>query len=448
MKKLVTAVMVIALFAGVAMAQSPSANSGKEKVVKQTLFKNVKVFNGIDDKLIAQDVLVEANLIKEIGKELKVSEGATVIDGGGRTLMPGLTDAHTHLMINDAPHISIYEKTWAYVGAQAVAGAKAMLLRGFTTVRDVGGPVGGLKDAIDEGLVEGPRVLPSGPFISQTSGHGDLETSAFKLSPYFTGIPDKAAIMGWAYVADGVPEVQKAAREVLRTGATQIKVMAGGGVSSYYDPLDTIQYTLEEMRAMVVEAEFRLNDHRPHFFQCILNGIQRIIIAGNTATCHHLNLGGSRSQYFARGFLDFRHAVCHISPTHYSGFVRNACEIGRELEGAGLQVPMPGGLRNKRPGRQHARPLDQPFVNRVLQAADRSTHIAHRGETAQQHGLRPGHRLRAHIRPRLFIDGNVRGVVDHQMSMRVRQPRHEGASTAVNNGSAFTNLEFFTNFFD
>ena len=107
MKKLVTAVMVIALFAGVAMAQSPSANSGKEKVVKQTLFKNVKVFNGIDDKLIAQDVLVEANLIKEIGKELKVSEGATVIDGGGRTLMPGLTDAHTHLMINDAPHISI-----------------------------------------------------------------------------------------------------------------------------------------------------------------------------------------------------------------------------------------------------------------------------------------------------------------------------------------------------
>jgi len=255
MKKLVTVVMVIALFAGVAMAQSPSTNSGKEKVMKQTLFKNVKVFNGIGDKLIAQDVLVEGNLITKIGKGLKAGKGATVIDGGGRTLMPGLTDAHTHLMINAAPHISIYEKPWSYVGAQAVAGAKAMLLRGFTTVRDVGGPVGGLKDAIDEGLIEGPRVLPSGPFISQTSGHGDLETSAFKLSPYFTGIPDKAAIMGWGYVADGVPEVQKAAREVLRTGATQIKVMAGGGVSSYFDPLDTIQYTLEEMRAIVVEAE-------------------------------------------------------------------------------------------------------------------------------------------------------------------------------------------------
>ena len=80
-----------------------------------------------------------------------------------------------------------------------------------------------MKEAIDQGLVDGPRILPSGPFISQTSGHGDLETSSFKLSPYFTGIPDKATIFGWGYVADGVPEVIKAAREVLRTGATQIK---------------------------------------------------------------------------------------------------------------------------------------------------------------------------------------------------------------------------------
>jgi imidazolonepropionase-like amidohydrolase len=130
-----------------------------------------------------------------------------------------------------------------------------MLLRGFTTVRDVGGPVSGLKDAIDMGLVEGPRILPSGPFISQTSGHGDLETSSFKLSPYFTGIPDKSELFGWAFVADGVPEVQKAAREVLRTGATQIKVMAGGGVSSYFDPLHTTQYTFEEVKAIVTEAE-------------------------------------------------------------------------------------------------------------------------------------------------------------------------------------------------
>ena len=103
MKKLVTAVMVIALFAGVAMAQSPSANSGKEKVVKQTLFKNVKVFNGIDDKLIAQDVLVEGNLIMKMGKGLKTGKGAIVIDGGGHVLMPGIIEAHNHLSLPISP---------------------------------------------------------------------------------------------------------------------------------------------------------------------------------------------------------------------------------------------------------------------------------------------------------------------------------------------------------
>ncbi len=228
---------------------------GQENTTTFTLIQNVRIFNGVDDKLTPGQVLIENNLIKAVGAVDRIPDGATVIDGGGRVLTPGLTDAHVHLMLNDAPHISIYDKPWPFVGAQAVAGAKAMLLRGFTTVRDVGGPVAGLKEAIDQGLVEGPRVLPSGPFISQTSGHGDLATSPFKLSPYFTGIPDKSTLFGWVFVADGIPEIQKASREVLRTGATQIKVMAGGGVSSYYDPLHTTQYTLEEIRAVVTEAE-------------------------------------------------------------------------------------------------------------------------------------------------------------------------------------------------
>ena len=220
------------------------------------LFTNVNVFDGVNEELIENaNVFVVGNRIAEVSTEPLAAANARIIDGGGRTLMPGLIDSHVHLMINDAPHLSIYEKPWPYVGAQAVAGAEAMLLRGFTTVRDVGGPVVGLKDAIDQGFVKGPRVLPSGAFISQTSGHGDLATSSAKLSPYFTGIPDKATLFGWGFVADGVPEVQKAAREVLRTGATQIKVMAGGGVSSYFDPLDTTQYTLEELKAIVVEAE-------------------------------------------------------------------------------------------------------------------------------------------------------------------------------------------------
>ncbi len=254
-----------------------------KKESSQTLFINVNVFDGTSHELaMGVDVLVEGNLIKKIDKNLEAGKGAKIINSGGRTLMPGLTDAHVHLMINDAPHLSIYEKPWSYVGAQAVAGAKAMLLRGFTTVRDMGGPVAGLKAAIDEGFVEGPRVLPSGPFISQTSGHGDLGTSSFNLSPYFTGIPDKAMLFGWCYVADGVPEVQKAAREALRTCASQIKVMAGGGVSSYFDPLDTTQYTLEELKAIVVEAEHWDTYVAVHVFtdfavqQCIEAGVKSI----------------------------------------------------------------------------------------------------------------------------------------------------------------------------
>jgi imidazolonepropionase-like amidohydrolase len=245
-----TALIAFPLMARISLVQAEETSKPK-----QILITNVNIFDGKNEKLkMDHDLLVEGNFIKKVGKGLRVDDAA-VIDGGGRTLMPGLTDAHVHLMLNDPPAKSIYEETWGYVGAQSVAAAKAMLLRGFTTVRDVGGPVGGLKQAIDEGLVEGPRILPSGPYITQTSGHADLETSKYRLSPYFSGVPDKMEILGWGFVADGVPEVQKAAREVLRTGASQLKVMAGGGVSSYFDPLDTTQYTLEEMKAMVVEAD-------------------------------------------------------------------------------------------------------------------------------------------------------------------------------------------------
>ncbi len=259
------------------------ASEKTKEAPKQILIKNVNIFDGKNEELKTNvSVLVEGNLIKEIGKNPKAKDGITVIDGGGRTLMPGLTDSHVHLMLNDAPAKSIYEETWGYVGAQSVAAAKAMLLRGFTTVRDVGGPVAGLKKAIDEGLVEGPRIFPSGPYITQTSGHADLETSTYKLSPYFAGVPDKMEILGWGFVADGVPEVQKAAREVLRTGATQIKIMAGGGVSSYFDPLDTTQYTLEEMKAIVIEAKNWGTYVAAHAYtdvavkQCIEAGIKSI----------------------------------------------------------------------------------------------------------------------------------------------------------------------------
>ena len=139
------------------------------------LFKNVKVFDGKSDKLTAStSVLVVGNKIEKIGGDIAAPEKATVIDGGGRTLMPGLIDAHWHAMlVRPTPAEAL---TWDVGYANLVAGAEATdtLLRGFTTVRDVGGPAFGLKRAIDEGVVAGPRIYPSGAMITVTSGHGDF----------------------------------------------------------------------------------------------------------------------------------------------------------------------------------------------------------------------------------------------------------------------------------
>jgi imidazolonepropionase-like amidohydrolase len=141
-----------------------------------------------------------------------------------------------------------------YLHLVAGRNAEATLLRGFTTVRDVGGPTFGLKRAIDEGLIHGPRIYPSGGMISQTGGHGDFRMP-YEVPRGVHGHLSHGELLGGAAIADGVPEVTRAAREQLMHGASQIKVMAGGGVASNYDPLDVTQYTLDEMRAAVEVAE-------------------------------------------------------------------------------------------------------------------------------------------------------------------------------------------------
>ncbi len=261
-----------------------------------TLFNNVNIFDGTSETLLeGYDVLVVKNLIKQVAKniptegtyELDVKMGGlkkktvqagcthvytvtvyegedkiekkqvkvNVIDGGGRTLTPGFIDAHTHVLVNEPFEPLIYDRTQVYVGALGAVSAKAMLHRGFTTVRDVGGPSQGLKDVIDQGLIEGPRILSSGSFISQSSGHGDFDPRMTYLSPHFAGQIDKADIFGWTKIADGVPEVIKAVRENFRSGATQIKIMGSGSITGAHDPLDVTEFTYEELQATVKEAE-------------------------------------------------------------------------------------------------------------------------------------------------------------------------------------------------
>ena len=253
--RLITALVVMTVIAFPAFAGYTAPTAPPDKAPTQVLVTNVRVFDGTSDKLTAAtNVLVENNLIKEISATAKAGKDATVIDGGGRILMPGLIDAHGHLATPQNPLTLAENSTWDYTGALMGKEAERMLMRGITTMRDAGGPVFGLKRAIDQEWIEGPRIFPSGAIIGQTSGHGDFRTEGAK-SYYFNGDRSRAADLGYTILADGVPEVQKAVRENFRMQASQIKIMAGGGVASITDPLDAVQYTFEEMKAAGDEAK-------------------------------------------------------------------------------------------------------------------------------------------------------------------------------------------------
>lgn len=223
---------------------------------KITLITNVKIFNGKDNKTVNGYVLIKDNVITNISTTpIPTNKSAltTIIDGKGKFLMPGLIDAHVHTMFESIEMAKGLSSDNGYLNLVAANAAENQLLRGFTTVRDLGGSSFSLKRAIDEGYVKGPRIFPSGATISQTSGHGDFG------SP--TDVPkDNARPLsyiersGQTIVADGVDQVLMRTREQLRQGATQIKIMAGGGVSSSYDPLDVAQYTEEELHAAVRAA--------------------------------------------------------------------------------------------------------------------------------------------------------------------------------------------------
>ncbi len=244
--------LMLGLQASFSFAQDSKADLPNEQSV---LFKNVKVFDGTSDSLSeTQNVLVVGNTIKEIGNSIEVPTDATVINGDGRTLMPGLIDNHWHAMFAAIPQSKLLASDIGYINLVAGKQSRATLLRGFTSVRDLAGPVFGLKKAIDEGVVDGPRIYPCGASISQTSGHGDFR-GPNDVPAQIGGELTYLERIGATLVADGKPEVIKRTREVLRLGATQVKVMAGGGVSSDFDPLDVTQFTFDEMKAAVEVAK-------------------------------------------------------------------------------------------------------------------------------------------------------------------------------------------------
>jgi imidazolonepropionase-like amidohydrolase len=243
--------------AGVAAAGVAGTALAQAKQPKGTLFENVRIFDGKSDKLSApSNVLVVGNLIKSISTAAIAAPAEvtlTRVQGGGRTLTPGLIDAHTHIMFATVPQLAVLTADISFVTVAATKEARDLLMRGFTSIRDLGGPSFGLKRGIDAGLTEGPRIWPAGAFISQTGGHGD-----FRLPndlPARPGDYTYSERVGGAAIADDPDTVRRRTRELLALGASQIKLMAGGGVSSTYDPLDVTQYTVPEIRAATEAAE-------------------------------------------------------------------------------------------------------------------------------------------------------------------------------------------------
>ena len=238
---------VLITFIGFAQSENPT----------QIVFKNVRVFDGTSDKLSATtEVLIEGNLIKEISATASksASKKATIIDGGGRVLMPGLIEGHSHLALSGVTFADVLFQQSEYTAIQSTIMARDMLMNGVTTTRDMAGPVFGLKRAIDEGLIPGPRIYAAGAMISQTSGHGDFRLPAER-NPMLGGPLPVTDIKGMGAQVDGVPMMLAATREQLRYGASHVKLAIGGSVSGINDPLDVTQFTVEEIEAAVAAAE-------------------------------------------------------------------------------------------------------------------------------------------------------------------------------------------------
>ena len=260
----------------------------------QTLIKNARLVDARWEAPIENGtLLVEGGAIREISERMLSATGANVVDMGGRTVMPGLIDAHVHcvaMSVNLGRNASLPHTT---VALQAAHNLRGMLHRGFTTVRDAGGADWALAQAVEAGLIEGPRLLIAGQALSQTGGHGDFRGRN-------AGMPSclcAYSLGNIAKVCDGVDSVRIAARDELRKGAHHLKVMASGGVASPTDPIESTQYSLEELRAIVAEAQAAKTYVMAHAYTP--DAISRAIRSG-VRTIEHGNLVDAKTAELVR----------------------------------------------------------------------------------------------------------------------------------------------------
>ncbi|TKC78231.1 amidohydrolase family protein [Trinickia terrae] len=251
------------------------------------LFRNGALLDPTQPELLpGHDVLVEGKTVREISDKPIKSASATVIDLKGKTIMPGLIDLHAHIIAIEFNLPRIATLPNVLVTLRALPLMRAMLRRGFTTIRDAGGAGFPFKEAVESGLAEGPRMFVSGRALSQTGGHADMRARHDFIAP---DMPCQCCVRVGALgrVADGVDAVRRAAREELQMGADQIKIMASGGVSSPTDPVGAWGYSEDEIRAIVEEARARGTYVLAHAYTA--EAIARAVRCG-VRTIEHANL--------------------------------------------------------------------------------------------------------------------------------------------------------------
>lgn len=279
-------------------------------------------------------VVVENNLIREVSGTATVPRGARVVDLGGRTLMPGLIDAHVHIVAVVASLGLNATLPDSLVAARSIRLQREMLMRGFTTVRDVGGADHGQAVAVEEGTVLGPRLVIAGKALSQTGGHCDFRGRYDASASRFAG---RLGALG--RLCDGVPEVRRAAREEIKAGADFIKIMANGGVASPTDPIHFLGFAREEIAAAVEEAENAGTYVSAHLYTDA--GIRRAVECG-VHSLEHCNLIRPETARFAaeRGAVAVPTLVTYDKLAEEGGALGIGAEAMGKIDGvrrAGLE---------------------------------------------------------------------------------------------------------------